>query len=275
MIFILKFMYQFEIITLFPKVFKNYFQTSIIKRAQQKGLVKINIYNLRDWTTDKHKTVDDKPYGGGPGMIIKADIIYKALLTFKKSKLQNPNFKQISKFKTQNSKTILLSPAGKQFNQKLAYRYSKLNRLILICGHYEGVDARVEKFVDEKISVGPYVLTGGELPAMIVVDAVTRLMPGVIKKESLQEESFLFEKYFSNQNKFKNQNSEFRIFTEYPQFTRPVALTIKNKSGKLKTLKVPKVLLSGNHKKIQEWRFRKMRRYTDFQSGPTQENLKK
>jgi tRNA (guanine37-N1)-methyltransferase len=224
---------QFDIITIFPQVFANYFSTSIIKRAQIKKLIRIKIYNLRDFATDKHKTVDDRPYGGGPGMILKADVIYRAI-----SKL---------KIKTQNSKIVLLTPAGKQFNQKLARKFSKLDRLILICGHYEGVDARVEKFVDEKISVGPYVLTGGELPAMIVVDTVTRLIPGVIKTESLQEETNL-----------EIENCKWRVVGEYPQYTRPPTLTIRNKSGRIKTLKVPKVLLSGNHQKIKEWRTKKM-----------------
>ncbi len=229
-------MLRFDIITIFPEVFENYFNASIIKRAKEKKLIKIKIHNLRDFATDKHKTVDDKPYGGGPGMILKVEPIYKAI-----KKIKN------KKFKIQNSKTILLTPNGKQFNQKLAYRYSKLDQLILICGHYEGIDARVEKFVDEKISIGPYVLTGGELPAMVIVDAVTRLIPGVIREESLQEESF-------------TTKDKFEILKEYPQYTRPAILTIKDKFGKLKKLKVPKVLLSGNHQKIKEWRMKRLKR---------------
>ena len=237
---------QFDIITIFPEVFENYFNASIIKRAQKKGLIKIKIHNLRKWATDKHKTVDDKPYGGGPGMILKADVIYRAI-----KKIQD------SGFRTKGSRIILLSPKGKQFNQKMAYWYSKLNRIILICGHYEGVDARVEKFVDEKISIGPYVLTGGELPAMVIVDAVTRLIPGVIKEESLKEESFSFKK--DKKNKLGIENWKLGNFYEYPQYTRPAVLTIKDKFGKIKILKVPKVLLSGNHQKIKEWRMKRIK----------------
>lgn len=261
---------QFDIITIFPDIFENYFNTSIIKRAQQKKLIKIKIHNLRDWARDKHKTVDDKPYGGGPGMIFKAEPIYKAVCSILRiSNFQFPVSKQISKFKTQNLKTriVLLTPAEKQFDQKIAYRYSKLDRLILICGHYEGVDARVKKFVDEKISIGPYVLTGGELPAMVVVDAVTRLVPGVIRKESLEEESFSLKSLTNyksklitnirNSKKFVIRRGADEIYGEYPQYTRPEVLTIKDKYGKIKVLKVPKVLLSGNHQKIKEWRAKK------------------
>jgi tRNA (guanine37-N1)-methyltransferase len=225
-------MINFHIITIFPKVFTEYFNTSIIKRAQQKKLVKINIHNLRDFTTDKHKTVDDKPYGGGPGMIFKADIIYRAL-----SKIKN------------KQKIILLSPAGKQFDQKMAQKFSKLKEIVFICGRYEGVDARVEKFVDEKISVGPYVLSGGELPAMTIVEAITRLIPGVIKPESLQEESFSI----SNSSKLVISGVK-KSDSEYPQYTRPEVLTIREKNAKIKVLKVPKVLLSGNHQEIRKWR---------------------
>ncbi|MCX7778631.1 MAG: tRNA (guanosine(37)-N1)-methyltransferase TrmD, partial [Patescibacteria group bacterium] len=224
---------QFDILTLFPNVFEQYFNTSILKRAQKKKLIKIIIHNLRNFASDKHRTVDDKPYGGGPGMILKVEPIYKAISSIlKRPKLQSTNYK-----------IILLTPQGKQFNQKIAQRYSKLKRLILICGHYEGVDARVEKLVDEKISVGPYILTGGELPAMVIVDAVTRLIPGVIKAESLVEETDL-----------KIKNLKLKILREYPQYTRPAILTIKDKFGRIKVLKVPKVLLSGNHQKIKEWR---------------------
>jgi len=239
-------MLNFHIITIFPNVFENYFNTSIVKLAQKKKLIKIKIHNLRDFATDKHKTVDDKPYGGGPGMILKADIIYKSIVALTKLKIKNEKLK-----------IVLLTPAGKQFDQKMAYQYSKLDKIVLICGHYEGVDARVEKFVDEKISIGPYVLTGGELPAMVIVDAVTRLIPGVIKKESLEEESFSFKK--DKKNKLGTGNWKLEIFHEYPQYTRPAALTIRDKSGKIKLLKVPKVLLSGNHAEIKKWRNKKIK----------------
>jgi len=203
----------FDIITIFPKIFDSYFNESIIKRGQKKGLVKIKIHNLRDYTIGKHKTVDDKPYGGGPGMIFKLEPIYKAVSSLKKLKI-----------KSQKLKVILFSPKGKKFDQKMAKRFSKLDRLILICGRYEGVDERVAKYIaDEEVSVGDYVLTGGEIPAMIVVDAVSRFIPGVLgKRESLEE-----------------------IKGSYPVYTRP---EVFNKWS------VPKVLLSGNHKKIEKWR---------------------
>lgn len=221
-------MLNFHIISIFPNIFNDYFNTSIIKRAQEKGLIKIKIYNLRKFTQDKRQTVDDKPYGGGPGMILKLEPIIKAL---KKT--------MGSKSKLKDSKTILLTPAGKQFDQRMAQKFSKLKNIILICGRYEGIDARIEKFVNEKISVGPYVLSGGELPAMTIVEALTRLVPGVIKKESLLEETH-------------NKN-----FVEYKQYTRPEVLTIKEKNGKIKTLKVPKILLSGHHQNIKKWRNKK------------------
>lgn len=217
----------FDIITIFPDIFKSYFSESIIKRAQKKHLIKVNIHNLRNYTSDKHKTVDDKPYGGGPGMVLKIEPIYKSICSIlKSSKLQKTSSKQIPKLKFQKSKTkiILLSPRGKRFDQKMAKRFSKLDNLILICGRYEGVDERIAKYIaDEEISIGDYVLTGGEIPAMIVVDAVSRLIPGVLgKQESLEE-----------------------IKGSYPVYTRP------EKFGKWS---VPKVLLSGHHKKIKEWR---------------------
>ena len=212
---------KFNIITIFPKIFDSYFNESIIKRAQEKKLVKINIHDLRDYTTDKHKSVDDKPYGGGPGMVMMIEPIFKAIKKIKKDK---------------KTKVILFSPKGKKFDQKIAKRYSKLDNLIMICGRYEGVDQRVNKFIDEEISIGDYIITGGEIPAMIVTDAVTRLIPGVIAIESLKEESFSFEK--------KLRNAKY----EYPQYTRP---------ENFNNLKVPKVLLSGNHKKIKEWKLDK------------------
>ena len=218
---------RFEIITIFPNIFKSYFSESIIKRAQKKGLVKIDIHNLRDYTSDKHKSVDDSPYGGGPGMILKIEPIYKAICSIlrnPKSKILNPKQIQNSKLPKSKTKIILFSPKGKKFDQKMAKRFSKLDQLIMICGRYEGVDERVAKYIaDEEISVGDFILTGGEIPAMIVVDAVSRFIPGVLgKNESLEE-----------------------IKGSYPVYTRP------EKFGKWQ---VPKILLSGNHKKIEEWR---------------------
>lgn len=208
---------KIDILTLFPQMFKGPFEESIIKRAQKKGLVKIEIHNLRNCTTDKHGTVDDRPYGGGTGMILMVEPIDRALRDLKR------------KAKNEKRKVILLSPQGKVFNQEKARQLAKINHLIFICGHYEGMDERVcENLVDEEISIGDYVLTGGELPAMIVVDTIARLIPGVLEKEgALKEESFA-----------KN-------LLEYPQYTRPASF---------RGWKVPKVLLSGNHQKIKKWR---------------------
>ena len=224
---------RFEIITIFPNIFDSFLKTSIIKRARDKKLINIKIHNLRKWSTDKHKTIDDKPYGGGVGMIFKVDLVYKAL-------------KSLTLGKKNKQTIVLLTPQGKQFDQKMAKRLSKKDRLIFICGRYEGFDYRIKKFVDEQISVGPYVLNGGEVPAMALMEAVTRLLPKVIKEKSLKEESFSFKK--------STTNSQSVINIEYPQYTRPKVFTYKDKSGKVKTLKVPKILLSGNHAKIKEWK---------------------
>ena len=214
-------MLQFDIITIFPNVFVPILNESIIKRAKGKGLVKINLHNLRDFSLDKHKKVDDRPFGGGPGMLMRPEPIFRSVasikLEAKKNKLR--------------SKVILLSPQGKKLNQALARKLSKENNLVLICGHYEGIDERVREIVDEEISIGDYVLTGGELPAMVLVDSVTRLIPGVLgDKESLSQESF--------------ENN----LLEYPHYTRPAVY---------KKMKVPEVLTSGNHVKIAEWRKKK------------------
>lgn len=203
------------ILTLFPEVFTNIFTSSILGRALQEGLLKINIVNIRDFATDKHKSVDDKPYGGGTGMLLRVDIIFRAIQATKKKKVKE--------------KVILLDPKGKKFNQKKASNFSKLQHLILICGHYEGVDYRVKNFTDESISIGDYILTGGEIPAMVVADCVTRLIRGVLsKKAAITDESFSRNNYY-----------------EAPQFTRPLIF---------KGLTVPKILLSGNHQKIKEWK---------------------
>lgn len=209
----LGFMTTFDIITIFPNIFDSYFNESIIGRAVKQDLIKINPIDLRDYTKDKHKSVDDKPYGGGAGMVMMVEPIYKAVKDIKKK----------------GGKVVLLSAKGKKFDQKMARDFSKLKQLVLICGRYEGVDERVaEHIADEEISIGDYVLTGGELPAMVVVDAVTRLLPGVIDKESLKEESFAK-----------------TGLVEYPQYTRP---------EKFREWKVPEVLLSGNHKEIEKWK---------------------
>ena len=204
---------KIDILTLFPEMFKGPFGESIIKRAQEKGFVEIKIHNLRDWAVDKYKSVDDKPYGGGAGMILRIDVIDAAI-----TKLQTPN-----------SKIILLDAGGKTFTQQKAKELSKEKHLILIAGHYEGVDHRVhEHLVGEVISIGDYVLTGGELPAMVIADAVVRLIPGAIEPASLKEESHSKKGYL-----------------EYPQYTRP---------EEYKSWKVPEVLLSGHHAEIKKWR---------------------
>jgi len=217
-------MLQFDIITIFPEIFDSYFNESIIKRAQKRKLIKIKIHNLRDSASDNHKTVDDRPYGGGAGMILKVDIVFKAI-----KRVVQKN-KKITK---KQRKIILLSAKGKKFDQKMARRLSKLEQIIFICGRYEGVDERVGKHIaDEEISIGDYVLTGGEIPAMVILDAVSRLIPGVIKKDSLKEESFS------------------AGLKEYPQYTRPEIF----KPGKNKrSWRVPEILLSGHHKKIKDW----------------------
>ncbi len=213
---------KFDIITLFPQFFESYFNESIFQRAQQKKIIKIKTYNPREAARDKHKTVDDKPYGGGPGMLMMVEPLYKTLKKIKRSK---------------KSKVILLDPAGRQFDQIMAWKMSRLNQLIFICGRYEGVDARIDKFIDEKVSIGPYVLAGGELAAMVMVEAIARLIPGVLGKQaSLQEETHSQPGY-----------------VEYPQYTRPEIFTYREK-GKFKKLSVPKILLSGNHQQIKEWR---------------------
>jgi len=222
-------MVKFDIITIFPNIFNSYFKESLISRAQKKKLIKINVHNLRDWAFDKHKTVDDKPFGGGLGMVMKVDPIYKAV-TALKSQIPNSKSQTNPKFKILKSKTILFTPRGKKFTQKMAYHFSKLDQLILICGRYEGVDERVTKYIaDIQLSIGDYDLMGGELPAMIVIESASRLIPGVLGKKELLKQRITKEKGF----------------IEYAQYTRP---EVFNK------WKVPKVLLSGNHKKIEEWR---------------------
>ncbi len=216
-------MMKIDILTLFPKMFKGPFDESIIKRAQKRGLVEIKIHDLRKWAKDKRKTVDDHPFGGGTGMILMIEPIKKALEEFKKSAPKN----------IKKRKIILFSPSGKTFNQKRAQELSKENHLIFICGHYEGVDERVrEHLVDEEISIGDYVLTGGELPAMIAIDSIVRLIPDVLEKaKATKEESF-----------------SSPSLLEYSQYTRP---------ANFKGWKIPKILLSGNHQKIKEWRQKK------------------
>lgn len=216
----------FDILTIFPKIFASYFQESMIKRAQVKGKIKIKIHNLRDFTFDQHRTTDALPYGGGPGMVMKVEPIYRALQKILPRRVAHVEIQPEKD--AQKSRVILLSARGKILNQKQVEKLARFKKIVLICGHYEGVDERVSAFVDEQISIGRYVLTGGELPAMVIVDAVSRLLPGVLGNQaSLQEESF-------------SPAGE-----EYPQYTRP---------AQFHGLAVPKVLLSGDHQAIRDWR---------------------
>jgi len=218
-------MITFNIITIFPEIFDSYLKESIILRAQKKKLIKINVHGLRKWTKDRHQTVDDRPYGGGLGMVLKVEPIFRAIKAIKQNKRLSPK----------KLKIILFTPRGKKFNQKIAYQLSKLEKIIMICGRYEGVDERVAKNIaDLELSIGEYDLMGGELPAMVMMEAIARLIPGVLGKPQLLKERITKEKGF----------------IEYPQYTRPEVFTV----GKGKKWKVPKVLLSGNHKEIEAWR---------------------
>ncbi|MFH1846755.1 MAG: tRNA (guanosine(37)-N1)-methyltransferase TrmD [Candidatus Omnitrophota bacterium] len=208
---------RIEILTLFPGMFQGVFDESMIKIAQKKNLVEIKIHNLRKWTKDRHRTADDKPYGGGPGMVLKVEPVDKALTELKQGEGQCPT-----------PVVILLTPQGEKFKQSLAKRALAYEHIILICGHYEGFDERIRGLVDMEISMGDYILTCGEVPAMIFCDAVIRLIPGVLGgKDCLQDESF-----------------EDGLL-EYPQYTRP---------AEYKGMKVPDILLSGDPKKIKIWR---------------------
>ncbi|MFZ4632553.1 MAG: tRNA (guanosine(37)-N1)-methyltransferase TrmD [Patescibacteria group bacterium] len=221
---------KFHLLTIFPDIFDSYINESILKRASDKKLVKFKTHNLRDWTTDNHKSVDDAPYGGGAGMLMKIEPLYKAITAIKKLD---------KKVKPSKRKIILMSAGGKNWNQAMAKKYSKLDEIIFICGRYEGVDARINNFIDEEISVGDYVLTGGELPALTIIDSITRLIPGVLgNKESIVEES----------------HSEEGV-NEYPQYTRPEVFKVGTKK-----YVVPSILLGGDHKKIKEWREKNLKR---------------
>lgn len=218
---------KFDIITIFPNLFSGFLSESLLARAQKKRLLTIKTHNLRKWTTDKHKTVDDRPYGGGAGMVLKIEPVYEAVMALTRYKIQVTSYKK---------RVVLLSAKGKTFTQKDARRLAKYDQLIFICGRYEGVDERVAKYVaDEEISIGNYVLFGGEVASMVVIEAVSRLISGVVQKEeSVKNESF------------SDKEAQEK---EYPQYTRPEVFVM----GK-KKFKVPEVLLSGDHKKIRDWR---------------------
>ena len=211
---------KFDVLTLFPEMFDTLKQ-SIIGRAMEKDLININLVNIRDFSKDKHKNVDDTPYGGGAGMVIRPDVVYDAYQAVK----------------ADDAKVIYMSPQGKVLNQKKIIELSKEKHLILLCGHYEGIDQRVlDEIVDEEISIGDYVLTGGELPAMVLIDSVSRYVDGVISEDSTSEESF------SNN------------LLEYPQYTRPEVFN---------GVKVPEVLLTGHHENIRKWREEKSLEFTE------------
>ena len=207
---------QFDIITIFPEMFESPFGESILKRAQDQELLNINLHDLRKYVIDKHRKTDDHPVCGGVGLIMNVDPIVRAIEAIKETKPR--------------ARSILLSPGGKSFNQKMAWELSREENLIFVCGRYEGVDERVLNFVDDAISIGDYVMAGGEIPAMVLIEAISRLIPNVVGDESsLVEESFECNRL------------------EYPQYTKP---------REYRGLKVPEVLLSGNHKKIQDWKLK-------------------
>ena len=239
---------RFDIITIFPEIFESFKNQALIGRAQKKKLVKINLHNLRRWTTDKHKTVDGRPYGGGAGMVLMVEPIMKALQSIQQSlsvvNQSNPQVRsKLKRSASWRTKIIVFSAKGKKFTQSMARKYSKYDQLIMICGRYEGIDERVIKYIaDEEISIGEYVLFGGEVPAMVMIEAVTRLLPGAVGKQaSIEDESFKHLKGIEKEMMEK--------YIEYPHYTRPEVIAIKGKKRA-----VPKVLLSGDHKKIEDWR---------------------
>ncbi|MFA6227677.1 MAG: tRNA (guanosine(37)-N1)-methyltransferase TrmD [Patescibacteria group bacterium] len=237
-------MKRFDIVTIFPEILESYFNESLFKRAQKNKLFAVKTHNLRRWTTDRHQTVDAKPYGGGAGLLFKIEPIYKALKAITKKqdtiiKKNNSNKKlQATSYKLK-TRIILTAANGKRFTQKDAARLAKYEQLVFVCPRYEGVDARVEKLVDEKISIGDYVLAGGELPAAVIIEAVCRQLPGFVgKQESVEKESHATVGYL-----------------EHPHYTRPEVFTVNGKK-----LRVPKVLLSGHHGAVEKWRQKKSKK---------------
>lgn len=225
---------KFNILTIFPDMITSYASESILKRGQKANAITINPVNIRDFAEDKHKTVDDTPYGGGAGMLMKPEPIYKALKSIKAIPFAKaPGLSKVKKIFNgdikKKKRTILMSPRGKQFDQAIAQQWSKLDELTIICGRYEGIDQRVvDNMIDEEVSIGPYVLAGGELGALTIIEAVSRLVPGVLgNPDSLKEETHTLDN------------------AEYPQYTKP---------RDFKGWTVPEVLLNGDHKKIEAWR---------------------
>ena len=215
------------ILTLFPEMFQGPFEISIVKKAREKQLVEIEFVNIRDFGIGSHQVVDDTPYGGGIGMVMRVDVLHEAI------KFAINTFNKNHKSSNITQRIVLLDAAGKTFNQKKAKEFSKLDHLILICGHYEGVDARIKKYIDEEISIGDFVTTGGEIPSMLITDSITRLLPGVLKTGATENESFSL------------TGDKGELLVEYPHYTKPPVY---------EEAQVPEVLLSGNHQKINEWR---------------------
>lgn len=242
---------QFDVLTLFPDLIHNYASESILGRAQENKLIRVAAHNWREYSVDQQHHVDDRPYGGGPGMILQVEPIYRcleALGVLRLSTKENGHSEQRKEnSEIQHSKSdhdtrykiLLMDPAGKKFDQRMAEELTRLDRVVLIAGRYEGFDARVNDLVDERVSIGDYVLAGGELPALTIIEAVARLLPEVLgNHESLRVETF------SNHKRYKLQATS-NNYAEYPQYTRP---------ENFKGMKVPVVLLSGDHQKIEEWR---------------------
>lgn len=226
---------KFNILTIFPNIIKDYCAESVLGRGQKAEVIQVNPVNLRDFTTDARKTIDDTPYGGGAGMVMKPEPIFKALksidaIPFQKVDGLTKVKKVFNGSLARKKKTVLLSPRGKQFDQRVAEEWSKIDEITFVCGRYEGIDQRVvDNMVDEEVSVGPYVLAGGELGALIIIEAVSRLIPGVLGNiESTKQES---------------HSADFDA--EYPQYTKP---------SDFKGWKVPDILLSGDHARIEKWR---------------------
>lgn len=215
---------KIDILTLFPDMFYGFLNDSIIKRAREKGLVDIEVHNFRDYSPFKNKQVDDYSYGGGAGMVLMCEPIFLAIEALKRDETE----------------VVMLTPSGSTFNQSMAYEFTTKKHIILLCGHYEGFDERIKTIVDREVSIGDFVLTGGEVPAMAIVDAVTRLIPGVINEESLASETF---------------NDD---LVDFPVYTKP---------AEFRGMKVPDVLLSGHHANINKWRNEERKRLTDLRKG--------
>lgn len=215
---------KIDVLTLFPDMFYGFLNESIIKRARDKNLIDIEVHNIRDYSPFKNKQVDDYSYGGGAGMVLMCEPIFLA----------------IEALRDEDTEVVMLTPSGEMFNQKLAMEFTKRRHIILLCGHYEGFDERIKTIIDREISIGNFVLTGGEVPAMVIIDAVTRLIPGVINEDSLASETF---------------NDD---YVDYPVYTKP---------AEFRGLKVPEVLLSGHHANINKWRYEERKRLTELRKG--------